>query len=81
MINALREFFTEQDTAQNFDRGFVTLANLQRLATFLTAFPGRKNVIWFTESIPPSLSIGNGPDALATMASNPGLESEYTRRR
>ncbi len=79
MINALREFFTEQDTAQNFDRGFVTLANLQRLATFLTAFPGRKNVIWFTESIPPFLSIGNGPDALATMASDPGLESEYKK--
>ena len=79
MINALKEFFAEQDTAQNFDRGFVTLANLQRLATFLTAFPGRKNVIWFTESIPPFLAIGNGPDALATMASDPGLESEYKK--
>jgi len=79
MINALKEFFAEQDTSQNFDRGFVTLANLQRLATFLTAFPGRKNVIWFTESIPPFLSIGNGPDALATMASDPGLETEYKK--
>jgi len=79
MITALKEFFAEQDTAQNFDRGFVTLANLQRLATFLTAFPGRKNVIWFTESIPPFLSIGNGPDALATMASDPGLETEYKK--
>jgi VWFA-related protein len=79
MINALKEFFAEQDTAQNFDRGFVTLANLQRLATFLTAFPGRKNVIWFTESVPPFLSIGNGPDALATMASDPGLENEYKK--
>lgn len=79
MISALKEFFAEQDTAQNFDRGFVTLANLQRLATFLTAFPGRKNVIWFTESVPPFLSIGDGPDALAKMASDPGLESEYKK--
>jgi VWFA-related protein len=78
-ISALKQFFAEQDTSLNFDRGFVTLANLQRLATFLTAFPGRKNVIWFTESIPPFLSIGSGPDALATMASDPGLEAEYKK--
>ncbi len=79
MISAFKEFLAEQDTSQNFDRGFVTLANLQRLATFLTAFPGRKNVIWFTESIPPFLSIGSGPDAVATMASDPGLEAEYKK--
>ena len=79
MISAFKEFLAEQDTSENFDRGFVTLANLQRLATFLTAFPGRKNVIWFTESIPPFLSIGSGPDAVATMASDPGLEAEYKK--
>jgi VWFA-related protein len=78
MIAALQQFFTEQDTAQNFDRGFVTLANLQRLATFLTAFPGRKNVIWFTESIPAFFSIGSSND-LATMSNNPTFEIEYKK--
>ena len=78
MIAALQQFFTEQDTSQNFDRGFVTLANLQRLATFLTAFPGRKNVIWFTESIPAFFSIGSSND-LATMSNNPTFETEYKK--
>ena len=78
MIAALQQFFTEQDTSQNFDRGFVTLANLQRLATFLTAFPGRKNVIWFTESIPAFFSIGSSND-LATMSNNPAFETEYKK--
>jgi VWFA-related protein len=78
MTEALKRFFAEQEISQNFDRGFVTLANLQRLATFLTAFPGRKNVIWFTESIPAFFSIGSSND-LATMSNNPGFESEYKK--
>lgn len=78
MIAALQQFMTEQDNSQNYDRGYLTLANLQRLATFLTAFPGRKNVIWFTESIPAFFSIGSSND-LATMSNNPGFESEYKK--
>ena len=31
---------------------YRTLANLQRLAAFLQGFPGRKNIIWFTEKAP-----------------------------
>jgi VWFA-related protein len=79
MIAALQNFFSEQENSQNFDRGFVTLANLQRLATFLTAFPGRKNVIWFTESIPAFFSISSDSHQLATMANNAGFDSEYKK--
>ena len=52
MIAALSNFFAETDGAQAADRTLLTLENLQRLATFLTGFSGRKNVIWFSESFP-----------------------------
>jgi VWFA-related protein len=50
MIKALENVIQEIDTSQETDRVLLTLANLQRLATFLNGFPGRKNVIWFSES-------------------------------
>jgi len=50
MISALAGFIQETDTSRETDRALLTLANLQRLATFLNGFPGRKNVIWFSES-------------------------------
>jgi VWFA-related protein len=50
MIIALQNFIQENDGSQDTDRVLITLANLQRLATFLNGFPGRKNVIWFSES-------------------------------
>jgi VWFA-related protein len=52
MIAALQNFLQENDDSRSVDRAIVTLTNLQRLATFLNGFPGRKNVIWFTESVP-----------------------------
>ncbi|MGA9668154.1 MAG: VWA domain-containing protein [Terracidiphilus sp.] len=50
MIAALQNFIQENDTSQEADRVLLTMTNLQRLATFLSGFPGRKNVIWFSES-------------------------------
>ena len=50
MIADLQQFIQENDTSQETDRVLLTLQNLQRLATFLGGFPGRKNVIWFSES-------------------------------
>ena len=50
MIADLQQFINENDISQETDRVLLTLANLQRLATFLNGFPGRKNVIWFSES-------------------------------
>ena len=49
---SLKEFFQENDDFRAVDRTLITLAHLQRLATFLNTFPGRKNVIWFTEGVP-----------------------------
>lgn len=52
MIDDLIGFFAETDVNEETDRAYRTLANLQQLAAFLGAFPGRKNVIWFSESFP-----------------------------
>jgi VWFA-related protein len=52
MISALSNFFTENNASRTTDRGLLTNELLQRLATFLNGFPGRKNVIWFSESFP-----------------------------
>ncbi|MFP5234906.1 MAG: VWA domain-containing protein [Acidobacteriota bacterium] len=52
MVAALQQFLAENTSSRGFDRYFRTLANLDRLAAFLNGFPGRKNVIWFAESVP-----------------------------
>jgi VWFA-related protein len=52
MIDAMNGFFERTDQAQEDDRAYRTLANLQQLAVFLQGFPGRKNLIWFSESFP-----------------------------
>lgn len=54
-IAAMQGFLAETQTAQTVDREYRTLANLQQLAAFLGSFPGRKNLIWFSESFPTDL--------------------------
>ena len=51
-VAALQSFFQENDDSRTIDRDLLTLENFQRLATFLNSFPGRKNVIWFSEAFP-----------------------------
>jgi VWFA-related protein len=67
MIAALQNFISENDTSRGFDRMYVTLANMQRLAAFLQGFPGRKNIIWFAEKVP-ALYV-TGSDASGGVAS------------
>jgi len=55
MTAAIENFFQVGATAQASEREYQTLHNLQQLATFLAAFPGRKNLIWFSESFPVNL--------------------------
>jgi VWFA-related protein len=55
MTAALVNFFQETSIAETADREYRTLHNLQQLASFLAAFPGRKNLIWFSESFPINL--------------------------
>jgi VWFA-related protein len=52
MISALSSFLGTNEGSRTIDRGLHSMELLQSLATFLTGFPGRKNVIWFSESFP-----------------------------
>lgn len=78
MIAALQNFIGENDTSRGFDRMYVTMENLQKLAAFLQGFPGRKNIIWFAEKVP-ALYV-TGSDASGGYASgNPAMEQEFKR--
>src|ERR1700739_3274847 len=78
MIAALQNFINENDTSRSFDRMYVTLANLQRLAAFLQGFPGRKNIIWFAEKVP-SLYV-TGSDASGGVATGtPAIGDEIKK--
>jgi VWFA-related protein len=78
MIAALQNFINENDTSRSFDRMYVTLANLQRLAAFLQGFPGRKNIIWFAEKVP-ALYV-TGSDAAGGVASGtPAIDDEIKK--
>ncbi len=78
MIAALQNFINENDTSRGFDRMYVTLANMQRLAAFLQGFPGRKNIIWFAEKVP-ALYV-TGSDASGGVASGtPAIVDELKK--
>ncbi len=49
---AVQQFAAEQNSIRTDVRIKVTLAALQQLANYLAAFPGRKNVIWFSGGFP-----------------------------
>lgn len=78
MIASLQAFIAENDASRGFDRMFVTLTNLQKLAAFLQGFPGRKNIIWFAEKVP-ALYV-TGSDATGGFASGtPAMEEEFKK--
>lgn len=52
MIQAFQQFLTETNYSQTSDREYRTLTHLQHLASYLSTFPGRKNLIWLTGAFP-----------------------------
>ena len=54
-IAAFQQFMQETRYAQDSDREYRTLQNLNQLAAFLGSFPGRKNVIWMSGAFPVEL--------------------------
>ena len=52
MIDAMSGTFDRSEQMQTDDRAYRTMENIQHLAKFLGSFPGRKNLIWFSESFP-----------------------------
>lgn len=51
-INAMKEFLADTAAYQTGARTSITLEALQELARYLSAVPGRKNVIWVSGSFP-----------------------------
>ncbi len=64
-VNALRQFQAESAAGQTDDRVKVTLSELRQLARYLSAFPGRKNVVWFSGAFP--LILFRGPSGMNAM--------------
>lgn len=74
LVPSLASFFAEQDASRTADRELRTFANLQRLAAFLQGFPGRKNIIWFSEKMPGGFVFENG-----ALVSNPVVDDEIKK--
>ena len=68
----LAHLFAETDSFTEDQRKLITLGNLQRLAVFLQGFPGRKNIIWFTERPPGVFNPGGS-------TGDPAIEDEIKK--
>jgi VWFA-related protein len=77
-ISGLQGLLAERDLARNVDRTNLTLENLQRLAAFLQGFPGRKNIIWFSEKPPGVFVVGSGGSG-GVQGGNPALKEEVAQ--
>jgi VWFA-related protein len=51
-VNSLNALIAEKDAAMTEARIGITLSAFQQLARYLSAYPGRKNVIWVSGSFP-----------------------------
>lgn len=52
MIQSFQQFLAETSYSQTADREYRTVQALQQLASYLAAFPGRKNLIWLSGAFP-----------------------------
>lgn len=62
MITNIQQFMAETSNYQLYARVEMTLQALEQLAHYLSTFPGRKNVIWFSGSFPLTLLPTSGRD-------------------
>jgi VWFA-related protein len=51
-MDALKQFLAESESSQTSLRVNATFSALRQLARYLAAFPGRKNLVWFSEVFP-----------------------------
>lgn len=70
-IAAFSNFFSEENDFKTIDRYLITLENLRHLAVFLNGFPGRKNLIWFAQSVPAEFFNG--------MVTNPNVDAQFRK--
>jgi VWFA-related protein len=66
MLQAVQQFEQDNSTMQTDLRVQLTLSSLNALARTLAGYPGRKNLIWLTESFP----LGNLANVIANASSS-----------
>jgi VWFA-related protein len=60
-IQSLKSFLEEEKATEQVSRVSVTLEALRQLCQYLSGFPGRKNLIWFSGSFPSISFSGSSP--------------------
>ncbi len=70
-------FDDEQRSFRKQDRGLLTLTALNQLARYLAAIPGRKNLVWFSESFPVDIVPDSDFGASDPFAATASIEDEY----
>ena len=74
-VTQLQDFQDSSDTFQTDQRVGLTLQAMQQLARYLSAVPGRKNLIWFSGAFPLSLS----PETISNPAAGSRSYAEQVR--
>jgi VWFA-related protein len=75
-IQALQAFLSEENATEQVSRISVTLEGIRQLCQYLSGFPGRKNLIWFSGSFPTISFSGSFP----TIHFSPGNGDQGTGR-
>ncbi|MFY9744716.1 MAG: VWA domain-containing protein [Acidobacteriaceae bacterium] len=59
---AMAQFAEETQSSENLLRADVAFDAMEQLARYLATVPGRKNVVWFSGSMPFNLTTGSSPN-------------------
>lgn len=60
LVGQIQQFATDTNVHDADQRATITIAALSELARYLTAIPGRKNLIWFSGSFPIGIGMNDG---------------------
>lgn len=71
IMSNLQQFQADMQSFQDDVREQITLKALQQLAQYLTAVPGRKNLIWFSGSFPLTVEPDTNVQAMKGTMSSP----------
>jgi VWFA-related protein len=74
---SIQDFMDQQSQFQANERVEMTLEALQQIARYLAGIPGRKNLVWFSSSIPLTLFATAAGNTAGTGTSNPSGDSPY----
>ena len=74
-IQSLQGFLSERTSTEQVSRVSVTMEALRQLCQYLSGFPGRKNLIWFSGSFPSIGLAGSSPSIHSTSGASPSVST------